>query len=78
LSDFNDYVKQNDPDIKFDEQQWKESAQLISYRLKAGIAQNLWGYSEFFQVYNDTNEIVQRAIECIEKKEYDRLLKNTK
>jgi carboxyl-terminal processing protease len=78
LSDFNDYVKQNDPDIKFDEEQWKESAQLISYRLKAGIAQNLWGYSEFFQVYNDTNEIVQRAIECIEKKEYDRLLKNTK
>ena len=34
------------------------------------LAQDIWGYSEFYQIYNDSNEILQKAIEIIESGEY--------
>lgn len=36
------------------------------------LAQNLWGYSEFYQIYNDSNEILQKAIEILESNTYDK------
>jgi hypothetical protein len=41
--------------------------------MKAVLAQDIWGYNEFYQVYNDTNEILQRAIKAIEEKEYEKV-----
>ena len=43
--------------------------------MKAVIAQDIWGYNEFYQIYNDTNEIVMKAVEIIQKGEYDNKLK---
>ena len=34
------------------------------------LAQNIWGYAEFYEIYNDSNEILQRAIQIIESDEY--------
>ena len=36
------------------------------------LAQDIWGYSEFYQIYNDSNEILQKAIEIIESSEYEK------
>jgi carboxyl-terminal processing protease len=38
--------------------------------LKAEIAQNLWDYSEFYEIYNSRNEILQKAINILQTKEY--------
>ncbi len=74
----NDYVQIADKEFKLNKEQMEISKRLISLRLKATIAQNVWGYGEFFQVYNETNEIVQRAVEIINKSEYDSILRETK
>lgn len=47
-----------------------ESAHMIKLQLKAKLAQDLWGYNEFFQIYNENNDILKKAIEVIESKEY--------
>jgi hypothetical protein len=39
--------------------------------LKANIAQDLWGTKELFQVYNESNEILLRAIQILKGKEYE-------
>jgi hypothetical protein len=41
--------------------------------LKSLLAQDLWGYNEFFEIYNDSNEALQKAIEVLETKEYEKM-----
>jgi len=71
MNTFFDYVKKEDPKLEFDEKGYAVSKHLMQLRLKANIAQDLWGVNEFFQVYNDSNEILQRAIKVINSKEYN-------
>lgn len=71
MNSFFDYVKKEDPKLEFDEKGYAVSKHLMQLRLKANIAQDLWGVNEFFQVYNDSNEILQRAIKVINSKEYN-------
>ena len=65
-----DYALQEDSTLTFNKEDYKESEFLLKLRIKAIIAQNLWGYAEFYEIYNESNEILQRAIEIIESKEY--------
>ncbi|MBL4861420.1 MAG: S41 family peptidase [Crocinitomicaceae bacterium] len=67
-----EYVTQEDEELEFVEEDYKISHNLIKLRVKAVLAQNLWGYSEFYQIYNDSNEILQKAIDLIESEEYDK------
>jgi carboxyl-terminal processing protease len=67
------YVQKEDPELKFDEVGYKTSEHLIKLRLKSLIAQDLWGVNEMFQVYNESNEILQRAVEILKNKEYDKV-----
>ncbi len=64
------YAEKEDSTLTFDQEGYDESEQLLKLRIKAMIAQNIWGYQEFYEIYNETNEILQRAIEAIESKEY--------
>jgi carboxyl-terminal processing protease len=45
----------------------------IKLRLKAYLARNLWNTNEFYQIYNASNEILNRAIEIIQNNEYDKV-----
>lgn len=72
LDEFIEYVKKEDSEFKVDKDQLKTSEKLLAMRLKAKIAQDIWGYEEFFQIYNDSNEILQRALEIIESEEYQK------
>jgi carboxyl-terminal processing protease len=71
MKQFFDFVKKEDSKLEFNEKEYETSKNLIKLRLKANLAQDLWGTKELFQVYNDTNEILLRAIQILKGKEYE-------
>lgn len=71
MREFFEFVKKEQEDLKFVQEDYLISEKLIKLRLKAMIAQDLWGSTEFYQIYNETNEILQTAIRSIESKDYD-------
>jgi carboxyl-terminal processing protease len=76
MKEFFDYVEKEREDseaLKFNEEEYEISKRLLQLRIKASMARDLWGYSEFFQIYNETNEILQKAIEVVESDDYDLL-----
>lgn len=76
MDEFFDYVEKergDDEDLAFNEEEYKQSENLLKLRIKASMARDLWGYSEFYQIYNESNEILQKAIEVIESEQYDLL-----
>lgn len=72
MDEFFGYVQKEDPELKFNEEEYAISEKLLKLRLKALIAQNLWSYEEFYEIYNESNEILQRAIQVIESGEYEK------
>jgi hypothetical protein len=64
------YVSKEDPKLEFDAAAYATSEKLIQLRLKSVLAQDLWGTNEMFQVYNETNEILQEAIKVLQTKQY--------
>jgi carboxyl-terminal processing protease len=54
-------------EIKRDEAQIKNSEAFMKMRLKAGVAQNLWGREEFFRVWNNSDKTYLQAVEMIRK-----------
>lgn len=75
MNEFFDYVKKEDPELEYNDEQYKTSEDLLTLRMKAVMAQDIWGYNEFYQIYNDSNEIVMKAVEILQKGEYDNKLK---
>ncbi len=71
MDEFFAYVKKENVDFKFDQEEYAYCQNLLHTRIKATFAQDLWGTSEFFQIYNIHNEILQKAIEVLEKNTYD-------
>jgi carboxyl-terminal processing protease len=43
----------------------------MELRLKAMIAQDLFGSEVYYEIYNVKNEILQRAIQILQNKEYE-------
>ena len=70
MDDFFAYVNAEQPDLEFNEEQYLESEKLIKIRLKAMLAQDLWGVSAFYEVYNQIDDILLKAIEIIESDQY--------
>jgi len=52
-------------EIKHDNTQIALSEQFIRMRIKAGLAQNLWGREEFFRVWNNSDQAYLKALELI-------------
>lgn len=77
MDDFFEYIEkereEDDEELKFNKEEYELSENLLKLRIKATLAQDLWGYSEFYQIYNNSNEILQKAIEVIESDDYDLL-----
>ncbi len=74
MNEFFEYVQKEDPTLVFNENEYKISENLIKIRLKSIIAQDLWGFDEFYQIYNQSNEVLQKAIELIQSNEIDKFL----
>lgn len=61
-------------EIEFKEDEYNISLPLIKAQLKAYIARDLWDMNEYFQVINDRNEAVIRALELLNSGEYEKIL----
>jgi carboxyl-terminal processing protease len=70
MDDFFAYVLKEDPKLTLDEEAYKVSGHAIRTRLKSNIAQDLFGYSESYQIFNDLNEVVQKATLLFKDKSY--------
>lgn len=73
MKEFFDYVDKENSEFKYTDKEYKVCKYLLDLRLKAVLAQDLWGISEFYQIYNDANEILQKAIDVLEKNTYDKM-----
>ncbi len=65
MKEFFDYVSREDKELLFDQEGYDESKKTIHLQLKSLIAQNIWGYNEFYELYNETNEALQKALEVL-------------
>ena len=56
--------------VKYDEALYKASLPLLKVQLKALIARDLWDMTQFFEVYNHTDEMVMKGLEIIQSKNF--------
>ena len=61
-----------------DEEEYKSSLPMISRQMKALLARDLWDMSEFYQIYNEDDETVMKAMELIKERNTDALLTKKK
>ncbi|MFM7596401.1 MAG: S41 family peptidase [Flavobacteriales bacterium] len=64
------YVSKEDPKLTFDQSAYDISGKSIRIRIKSNIAQDLFGYSESYQIFNELNEVVQKAAMLYKEKTY--------
>lgn len=61
--------------VKYNETQYKTSETEILMVLKALIASNIWQLNEYYRIINETDNVVNKALEIIsDKDEYNRIL----
>lgn len=67
---FAEAMKEN-KELKMNEEQYKTSGDLMRLRLKAHIAQDLFGSESFYRIYNTKNEILMKAIDVLKSNDYN-------
>ena len=58
--------KATDAKVEFDEDQYKECLPIFRTQLKATIARLIWGMNAYYQVIQDLDETIQRAVKFME------------
>jgi carboxyl-terminal processing protease len=72
MNEFFDYIKADNKEFKKNDEAYKISGKSMELRLKAAIANDLYGMEAFYKIYNVKNEILQKAIQLLESNEYDK------
>jgi carboxyl-terminal processing protease len=57
-----------------DKEEFEKSLPQISLQMKALLARDLWNMSEYFQIINEEDDIVNKALELIKERDTDALL----
>lgn len=52
--------------LEFNQEQWDISKEQISLLMKGYMARDLWDMARFYQVYNDSNDVFNKAVEILE------------
>lgn len=73
MNQFFGYAVKEDTSLTFVSEDYEVSKDLLQVRLKAMIAQNVWDYSAFYQIYNVKNEIFMKAYEILSQGKYDEM-----
>jgi carboxyl-terminal processing protease len=69
------FAKGESEGVKFNEEQFKKSEEEILLILKAYVAANMWQTSEFFQILNQNDKVIEKALRIIsDKKSYNTIL----
>jgi carboxyl-terminal processing protease len=71
MADFFAFVKKEAPELIFNEKEYLISKKMLQMRIRANIAQDLWTSSESYQIFNDYNEALQKALEVYKLKKYN-------
>jgi len=69
---FFDFVNKEKPDLKFNGEEYKVSEKLIKIRLKSLVAQDLFSLNEMYEIFNEDNEILQKAFIILNSHDYDK------
>jgi hypothetical protein len=72
MNDYLSYAKSENAELELKDDELKISDELLKTRMKASLAQNIWGISEFYEINNHDNEILQRAIKALNSDEYSK------
>jgi carboxyl-terminal processing protease len=73
MNTFFNTIEKEQPEIKFNESEYKKNEALFKLFIKSLIAQNFWGTTEFYKIYNQRNDILNVALETIENnKKFDK------
>lgn len=72
-ADFMAYVKSEKEDLNYSLEEYTECKDLLMYRIKSAFASNLFGLSESYEISNEYNNTLYRAIEILKSKEYNRV-----
>ncbi len=73
MNTFFNTIEKEQPEIKFNESEYKKNEALFKLFIKSLIAQNFWGTTEFYKIYNQRNDILNAALETIENnKKFDK------
>jgi carboxyl-terminal processing protease len=71
---FNDFLMEAEKQgVKKDSAGLRASEQLMRIQLKALIARNLWDTDAYFEVINDLNNSLQKAIDAIHDNTFDKM-----
>ena len=72
MDEFFAYITKEQPDLKFDEKDFKTSEKSFHLFIKSLIAQDAWGTTEFYKIYNSRNAILNTALETLKKGKYEK------
>jgi carboxyl-terminal processing protease len=78
MDEFFAYTSKEHEDIEFSEEDYKLSQDLLHLRLKAMVAQNIWDYQAFYQIFNRKNEIFMEAYNALKNGRYEKMNLNIK
>lgn len=53
-------------ELEFSEEDWNISKSQITMLFKSYVARDLWGMDQFFEVYNKSDEVFNKAVEILE------------
>ena len=73
MNQFFGYAVKEDTSLTFVKEDYEISKDLLQIRLKAMIAQNIWDYSAFYQIFNVKNEIFMKAYEVLSQGKYEEM-----
>lgn len=68
---FKVYAEKESEEIEWNDEEYATSEKMITGRLKALIARNLWDYSAYFEVFNPIWPAYQTALEILEEDNYN-------
>jgi carboxyl-terminal processing protease len=52
-------------ELEFNEEDWQTSQSQITMLFKSYVARDLWGMDQFFEVYNQSDEVFNKAVEIL-------------
>ncbi len=72
LKEFLEYAKKEKDDLELKDEELKTSDKVLRLRMKAVLAQNMFGIAEFYELNNLDNDELLRAVKALNSDEYQK------
>src|SRR5690554_908784 len=73
MDEFFSFAEKQDSSLAFVQEDFDISGELIKIRLKSMVAQNIWDYEAFYQIFNVKNEIFMEAYKTLKSGTYEKM-----